>query len=386
MDNQLFDFFIENKFLILIICIIIFALFLYLFSKVKGFGIDNWLYVVDGRFWSGKTLILARWISKLYKDPRNIIFTNIKLHWTSPNITNYVETITVEGEYYDYRGQKKKQPDQIFFWLSDVLATIVEMDQARRDKIEKFAKDKKIPLFIAQAIFRPQRLKYYIMDDEAGIILDNYSRESLPETFKEKLLQVRKINTWLIFGAQRVIDVARMLRKHFNGVFYFEPLFSWKFLKRRSWSIRFKEVDFDTGQTIAVPYLTRDENGNDVTEYRPIDYRVEWLLWKPRYYWIYDDLYLNKKFTIEERMQNFDTVQGYIYALTGTIYNFLNKLPIKKIKPKFDLPPVPYPKYVELSHDIWSNEADPTPNFTAHLLRKETSNPRGSRVPVIQSL
>lgn len=59
---------------------------------------------------------MTRYIVQLYKDPRNIIITNIKLHFTAPNVLNIDDIIDLST---DEKGKK-----QVKYSFLDVLQFI----------------------------------------------------------------------------------------------------------------------------------------------------------------------------------------------------------------------------------------------------------------------
>lgn len=249
-------------------------------------ALDPWIYAIDGQFWSGKTLIMTRYIVQLYRDPRNIIITNIKLHFEAPNVMRIDDII-------DLWVNEKWQRVTKYTFL-DVLQYIWQQD----DKIRTLH------------IKRNDRLRWFIMLDEWWILLNQHNRKQFPFETYDYMLQVRKINVYFFLWVQKFKNLSMQIREHVTSVLYFRPLFWLKFLKNKIWVIRIKSVDVDW-VTETRKYLAKDDKGDLVTKEEPIDSMLEYLR-KPSRFRFYDDLYLNKKFTDVELMIDYSPIQSHI--------------------------------------------------------------------------
>jgi len=229
------------------------------------------IYAVDWRFGSWKTLIMTRRLTKLYPNPKNIIFTNIKLNFTSPNIYQYDDIIDL---WTDEKTNKPKQK----FTILEVLELIWQLDDISRQS----------------QIKRDDRIRYRIFADEWWIIFNQHERSKFPIEILQFLLQSRKLNIHLFFWVQKFKNLSNQLREHVSSVFYFRPFLWLPFLKNYFWEIRNKEVD-NEWITETIKYKAEDWQWNTVQKEIPIDEHVEYI-YKPSRYKYYDDLYLNKKF------------------------------------------------------------------------------------------
>jgi len=229
------------------------------------------IYGIWGPFGSGKTSIMAWWTERLSRSPYNVVLTNVKMHITRPNIYFYPDA-------FDFVDPWNKQKVPIRFWLQDILEYMnTQYEKSRANNIK-----------------RDERIKFFVFIDEAWIIFNQHERQSLPPTFLEHMLQIRKYNGRLFFGAQQYKNIAMQFREHVNGVFYFEPS-RWDrlpFLKTY-WSIRLKQVDTD-GKTLMRQYVGKDDTGQFVVKEVPLDYEVEKFT-RSKAWGLYDDLYLNRK-------------------------------------------------------------------------------------------
>lgn len=213
---------------------------------------------------------MTRYIVQLYKDPRNIIITNIKLHFDAPNVMNIDDIIDL---WLDEKGKQQTK-----YSFLDVLQYIGQVDDQIRELHIK----------------RWDRLRWFLFLDEWWILLNQHNRKSFPFETYDFLLQVRKINVYFFLGVQKFKNLTMQIREHVTAVLYFRPLLGLRFLKKKVWSIRMKQVDVE-GVTETRKYMAKDDKGDLVTKEEPIDRHIEYLR-KPSRFKFYDDLYLNKKF------------------------------------------------------------------------------------------
>lgn len=143
---------------------------------------------------------MARYIAILHKDPRVIIITNIKLHFSAPNILNIDDMIHID-EYDQYGKEKTK------YAFLDVLQYVGQQD----DKVRNLK------------VKRNDRLKWFLFLDEGGILLNQHNRKQFPVEAYDYLLQVRKINVYLFLGVQKFKNLTMQIREHTSSVIYFRP-------------------------------------------------------------------------------------------------------------------------------------------------------------------
>lgn len=260
---------------------------------------------------------MARYIMKLLQDPTNIIFTNVQINSNAENLYIYKETLS-ETSTQELANWRVKETTKIHYWMLDVLKLIWEIDNKRRRNIETIIEWSGEDPHKVRSQFRNKRLKYYIFDDEAGIVFNQHTWKTFPQEFFEYLLQVRKINVYVVLAAQRFKNISMQLREHIDSVFYFRPFLWLNYFKNKFWQVRIKEVETDWSTSMR-KYVARDDQGNNVVKEVPIDSMVE-RMWKPSRYKYYDDLYLNKKFDKSELKFNFDNVSLYIKNKVNGIF------------------------------------------------------------------
>lgn len=254
-------------------------------------ALDPGIYAIDWQFGSWKTLIMTRYIVQLYKDPRNIIITNIKLHFTAPNVLNIDDIIDLST---DEKGKK-----QVKYSFLDVLQFIWQEDEKIRDL----------------KIKRNDRLKRFLFLDEWGILLNQHNRKNFPYETYDFLLQVRKINVFFFLGVQKFKNLTMQIREHVTAVLYFRPLFWLRFFKKTVGTVRMKQVDVE-GVTETRKYLAKDDKGDLVAKEEPIDWFLEYIR-KPSWFKFYDDLYLNKKFSHAKLLLDYTPIQPHIDNYLG---------------------------------------------------------------------
>lgn len=232
--------------------------------------LNPWIMGVDGEFWAWKTNMMSYMLERFSRDPYTICFTNIKINYERENIIFYEDILDA---WYNEKGKKNTT-----FWMLEILKIIWQIDNLQRKANTT----------------RANRLRFYIFQDEWGIIFNQHARSKFPLAFFDYLLQVRKINVTIFLWVQLFTNLSKQLREHIARVFYFEPFLGYF---TSFWSIRCKKLDVE-GNIRMKQYLAKDEQGDYITKEKPIDQHVKYW-YKPRYYKLYDDLYLNKKFTNE---------------------------------------------------------------------------------------
>lgn len=249
-------------------------------------NINPGIFAVDWPFGSWKTLIMARRIEKLRKDYWNIIFTNILMTNKSDNVFIFTDVIDLWTD--------AKWKNLFKYTVLDILQFIGKMDNIQRSK----------------SINRNDRVNYYIFIDEWGIVFNQHNWQSFPFQFYDYLLQVRKINVHLIFWVQKFKNLSLQFREHVDSVFYFRSFLRMRYFQNKFWTIRKKFVDTD-GNTCFYQYEWKDESWDWVTKEKPEDYHFEWIH-KPSWYYSYDDLYLNKKFSDAEVLLDYTNQEQLI--------------------------------------------------------------------------
>lgn len=230
-----------------------------------------WLYWICGEFGSWKTLLSAYKINQIYEESKKnpqkkyLILSNIKM-LTLQNTDNF--------EYIHFYDNDFKNA-LVTAWITNI-----------NDRINNVDRDK--------------RTQNYIFMDEVGILMNASTYRDFDWSRLDFLLQCRKLNLCVVFWYQNYTDFLAKLRKNITINIYFKPFLNLKFLTPYIWSYRITKFDFETWKIENEKYIAKDEKGDRITKEKPKDYHYMWMFWKPKYYWLYDDLYINSKLDFKD--------------------------------------------------------------------------------------
>ncbi len=245
-------------------------------------------------------------------DRLNIVFTNIKMEYTAPNLFFYPDVV----HYTDpFNGSKHT----FKHWLLDILEYLHNQYHEMRNKW----------------IRRDDRIRFYIIVDEAWLIFNQHNRKNLSPDFLTHLFQIRKYNGWLFFCAQKYKNIAMQFREHVLGEYYLKPSF-WSFLPRlkHQSEVRFREVDLE-GNTLMYEYEAKDENGDRIVKAYPVDSKVQ-VFRRDKVRHTYDDLYFNSALAHVDPQLDYSPVSDHIGSVVKEVrlWYFEKKRKARKKTPK----------------------------------------------------
>lgn len=253
-----------------------------------------WFNIIEGMFWTWKSIFMTYLALLASKDENCIVFSNIKLNIDSNRIF-----------YFD---------DNDLDSILDV-CYIISKEQNNSDLVK-----------------RSNRLKFYVFLDEWAVIFNSTSLKEYKWKYKDSnidnlLYQLRKVNVYTLIWVQRPNRLLKMIRENVDQVFYFKPLIweneslIWRFVWKFIGQYRLKLLDWDLPWNPTLNLWTPEEP-------RYYDVKV-WWMWKPSIHKFYDDLYINTKYVKPVEMDK-EYVE-YIDYIKSNFVHYKNKDVVKKI-------------------------------------------------------
>lgn len=284
------------------------------------------LYWIWWPFGAWKTSYAVSAMLWLYKKPKTIILTNIRVKWDLYNAPNV---------YFFDDFVKPNNSNKQEHWLLHIFRFAEQLYRQQRPynttPKDLYNKDDH-PVLTNYS----KRINLYIFLDETWIILSQHDRDKIPKELKDYLFQVRKYNVRLFLIAQKYKMTAKILREHQEYVYaitdpYGSPLL-WQFVK----AVRKQVIDEETMAIELKPVLKKTWwlfSTTYETQYIPQDkfYRF---FYPRKTYKHYDTLYLNKKNQSWKTLLDFWKINNYINSITKKELKPLSKQMIEKLKQK----------------------------------------------------
>lgn len=242
--------------------------------------IDNWFYVIKGRFWSGKTNYATKLIKELVEKWNTYIFTDIKTIYKEKNNVFFVQPTEKVIKTITDRYWKQKEMTVNEYTLQYILDVMYEM---------RLEWDKRSDLD------RDHRPHFVLFLDECASVFDKYNTDQEQiSRIKDYIVQIRKLTWWTFIITQEVERMSLSIRSLVKETFYNRPWVRW--LNFRPFSIRTEvrrqSIDPETWAVIIEKIPRKDDNGKRIYVDRPMD--THQCYYRRSSYWsYYDDLYLN---------------------------------------------------------------------------------------------
>lgn len=232
------------------------------------------IHWIEWQFWSWKSSLAtylarqvaissAKDIAKWLLESGNIILSNIKMD--SDSFSNY----------FYFEDDKFLEILRTCNCLNDI-ERVLYWEKQKNSSLIKWKRNK--------------FSRFYIMFDEVGALMNNknYKEEAkqLPIYINQNRKNFQDIYIITADGEQS----AKTLRRFVEYWFYVTPFMDLPVL-RNIWIIRRQKKDSE-GAVMMETYTWKDQNGDYVAKYKPMDYYYDWF-WKPWIWKYYDDLHKN---------------------------------------------------------------------------------------------
>ena len=230
---------------------------------------------IEGQFGSWKSslathiaykvaLVQSNFLSrKLLQNTSNIILSNIKMEGT------------LFKNYFYFEDDK----------FLEILRTANLLNDVERAIYTKSQEGKQLLKYKRSAF-----TNVYIFFDEVGAIMNNRNYKEFDTVMTEYINQNRKNFQHIYVITADWEQTEKSLRRFVDWWYNVEPF--WNFwIFKNIWVIRRVKKDKE-GKILMQPYLGKDQNGDYITKYKPVQETVSYF-WKPSVWKYYDDLHKN---------------------------------------------------------------------------------------------